>query len=160
MKCTSREQALRRYGPIDLASAHWSGQSVWLIMMSIPQGMFPNWHILNYKIPVTHFACNSDVQAPLMKALQAVKSNGFEKELKTFDGCFNIRAVRGSDLVSTHSYGLALDLNASIEPLGSHTTHWSEGFRKCFLDVGFEWGGNFTGRKDPMHFSYAWEGHH
>ena len=157
MKCTSRQMAEGRYGHIDLASGHWADQNKWIIMLPIPTGMFPNWKVLNYQIPVHAIACNQDVYGPLWSALQAVKRNGLESELKTFDGCFNIRTVRGSDLVSTHSYGLAVDLNAGIEPLGSLTTHWSQGFRDCFTSSGFDWGGNFTGRKDPMHFSYAWE---
>ena len=99
--------AIERYGPIDLASAHWANQSKWIVMLPIPKDMFPNWKVLNLNIPVHAIACNQDIYGPLWAALQAVKRFGLEKELKTFDGCFNIRAVRGSDLMSTHAYGFA-----------------------------------------------------
>lgn len=158
-KCLSREEAVRRYGPIDLAHGHWPNQSQWMTMLEIPQGWFPDWCVADSKVPVTHIFLNKDIHDPLLAALTNIHNLGIGHELKTYDGCFNVRPVRGSSLMSTHAYGLGLDFNAATNPMSSvlHST-WSQAFIKCMTDQGFAWGGNFHGRKDPMHWSYAWEG--
>ena len=39
--------------------------------------------------------CNKDLVAPLSAALKQLIATGYVKELKTWDGCFNIRKMRG-----------------------------------------------------------------
>lgn len=159
MKCLTRESAIERYGHIDLASGFWPNESTWIKLLKIPAGWFPNWKVLNTEHPVNVIACNVDMHVSLMAALTEVRFYNLTTELRTFDGCFNIRAVRGSPNMSTHAYGLGIDLNAAENPLGSNATTFSKQFVDCFIKHGFDWGGNFFNRKDPMHFSYAWEGH-
>lgn len=158
-KCTSREAAIKRYGAIDLAHGHWLNQNQWIKMLDVPSMLFPNWKVLDSQVNVTHIACNIDIHKPLLMALNALHARGLGDQLHTYDGCFNIRAVRGSSLMSTHAYGLGIDINAQANPMGQtlHTNMPAE-FVKCFTEQGFAWGGNFHARKDPMHFSYAWEG--
>lgn len=153
----SRAECVARYGHLDFASKHWPDQSKWLKMLVIPDGMFPNWHVLDTKQPVHAIAMNIDCHVPFMTALNLVKAKNLGHLLKTFDGCFNIRLVRGSNTsFSAHSYGLAIDLNASENPLGA--THGGffdhPEFVKCFTDSGFVWGGSFSSRKDSMHFTW------
>lgn len=82
-----------------------------------------------------------------------------ESELKTFDGCFGIRKVRGDDTqMSLHSWGLAIDLNAADNPLNAANSTFSREFIKAFTFVGFTWGGDFKNRPDPMHFQWCIEG--
>ncbi len=160
MKCTSRNMAVQRYGGIDFASKHWQGQSKWLEMFQVPTGFFPNWHVVGTTHPVEHIALNVDLHVPLMRALVNIHSKNLGHLLVTFDGCFNIRMVRGTtNSPSTHAYGLALDINAATNGLAqTHGGFYDHpDFVKCFTDEGFDWGGNFHGRKDPMHFSFAWE---
>lgn len=158
-KCTTRDAAIARYGHIDFASRVWPDQGHWMKMFLVAPGMFPNWKVLDTDHPVHAIFCNKDIHAPLLAALTSVHERGMADSLLTFDGCFNIRMVRGSSSFSTHAYGLGLDFNAKTNPMSSvlHTT-MSQKFVKCFTEQGFAWGGNFHGRKDPMHFSYAWEG--
>jgi hypothetical protein len=94
--------------------------------------------------------CNKDLVEPLKKAFQALISTGNVKELKTWDGCFNIRKKRGLSSMSLHSWGVAVDVNAFENGLGQEPK-LSQGFVKCFTDNGFEWGGVWK-RKDGMHF--------
>lgn len=160
-KMVSRSLAVGRYGGIDFASKHWPQQGKWIQSLEIPAEWFPSWHVLDSKAQVRHIACNLDIHMPLLAALKSVHERGLGDLLKTFDGCFNIRMVRGSTAaVSAHSYGLALDINASENGLGqTHGGFYNHlDFVKCFTEQGFAWGGNFHGRKDPMHFSYCWEG--
>lgn len=158
-KMMSRDACVQRYGHIDFASKKWPGQSKWMGMLEVPKGMFPQWKVMDTEQIVHAIFCNVDIHHPLMTALQNLHSRGMADLLKTYDGCFNIRTVRGSSAFSTHAYGLGIDINAATNPMSSVLhTNMNQEFVKCFTEVGFDWGGNFHSRKDPMHFSYAWEG--
>lgn len=92
---------------------------------------------------------------PLSKAFKSLIDSGAVKELKTFDGCFNIRCQRDVSVYSLHSWAIAIDLNAADNPLYSKTTTFTNTFIKCFKDAGFDWGGDWKFRKDPMHFQLS-----
>jgi hypothetical protein len=98
--------------------------------------------------------CNKDLVKPLQAAICQLIDTGHIKELKTWDGCFNIRKQRGSlSKLSLHSWGIAIDINAAWNGLGKQPT-LSQGFVKCFTDNGFTWGGNWK-RLDGMHFELS-----
>ena len=114
--------------------------------------------------------CHPDLVGPLSAAFKNLISTGSVKELKTWDGCYNVRPIRGyekryqtlvnggrDDLamkyLSTHAWGLAIDVNAFENGLGK-TPKLSKKFVKCFKDAGFVWGGDFK-RMDGMHFELA-----
>lgn len=94
--------------------------------------------------------CNADMVKPLEKAIRNLIESGHIKELRTWDGCFNIRKKRGGLTPSLHSWGLAIDVNAAWNGFGKTPT-LSAGFVKCFTDSGFDWGGEWK-TKDGMHF--------
>lgn len=156
-KMLTRAAAIKRYGAIDMAKGIWPNANKWLALLELPTDLGLQWKF-GGKL-VTHINCNKDIHGPLLGALEDLKLHGLISELKTFDGCFNIRAVRGTTAsVSAHSYGLAIDLNASTNQLGLEHSPLSHGLVKCFIDRGFDSGIYFHARKDPMHFSYCWEG--
>lgn len=114
--------------------------------------------------------CNKDLIQPLAGAFSALITTGAVKELKTWDGCYNFRPIRGYEkkyelyikkglipeaisLLSAHSWGTAIDVNAFENGLGKEPK-LSVKFVKCFVDNGFEWGGGWK-RKDGMHFQLA-----
>ena len=98
--------------------------------------------------------CNIDLVEPLQAAICQLIDTGHIKELKTWDGCFNIRKQRGSlSKLSLHSWGIAIDVNAAWNGLGKQPT-LSQGFVKCFTNNGFTWGGNWK-RLDCMHFELS-----
>ncbi len=97
--------------------------------------------------------CNRDMVAPLQKAFENLIKTGRVKELKTWDGCFNIRKKRGLSSMSLHSWGIAVDVNAFENGLGKDPK-LSKAFVKCFTDAGFNWGGVWR-RKDGMHFELS-----
>jgi len=94
--------------------------------------------------------CNRAMILPLTEAFSNLILTGHVKELKTWDGVFNVRKKRGLSTQSLHSWGIAVDVNAAWNGLGKEPT-LSYGFVKCFTDAGFSWGGAWK-RKDGMHF--------
>lgn len=120
-----------------------SNQSKYMMMWDIPTE-------LEIGVIPKRLYCNKAMVEPLGKALKALIDTGHVKELKTWDGCFNIRKKRGLSSMSLHSWGIALDVNAFENGL-NQTPKLSEGFVKCFTDNGFDWGGTWV-RKDGMHF--------
>ena len=94
--------------------------------------------------------CNKDMVEPLSKAFANLIKTGHVKELKTWDGCFNIRQKRGAVTKSLHSWGVAIDVNAAWNTMGKEPK-LSQGFVKCFKDAGFDWGGDWD-YPDGMHF--------
>lgn len=97
--------------------------------------------------------CNRLMVEPLKKAFKNLIDTGAVKELKTWDGCFNIRKKRGLSTMSLHSWGLAIDVNAFENGL-YQTPKLSPTFAKCFTDAGFDWGGTWL-RQDGMHFQLS-----
>jgi len=97
--------------------------------------------------------CNKVMQEPLLQAFKNLIATGHVKELRSWDGCFNIRKKRGASSASLHSWGIAIDLNAAWNGFGKEPT-LSAGFVKCFTDAGFDWGGLWK-TKDGMHFQLA-----
>lgn len=89
-----------------------------------------------------------------------VEQAGLLDRVRTFDGAFVPRYVRGSKTsLSNHSWGTAIDINAYANGLGK--TPAALGRDGCVLELvplahecGLYWGGNFS-RKDGMHFEVA-----
>lgn len=131
-------QCLKKYGDPTLERS----MVVWDVPTELEVGVIPK-----------KIYCNKDMVAPLAQAFKNLIATGFVKELKTWDGCFNIRKMRGLTSMSLHSWGIAIDVNAAWNGLGK-TPVLSAGFVKCFTDAGFDWGGTWT-RKDGMHFQLA-----
>jgi hypothetical protein len=75
------------------------------------------------------------------------------------DWGYAFRMTRGSDKVlSNHSSGTAIDLNAIKHPLGKSNT-FNQAQRNTITllitKYGLAWGGNYKRRKDDMHFEIA-----
>lgn len=131
-------QALKKYGDPTLHKA----MTVWDVPTELEIGVIPK-----------RIYCNKDAVKPLGEAFKNLITRGHVSELKTWDGCFNIRKKRGLSSMSLHSWGIAVDVNAAWNGLGKEPT-LSAGFVKCFTDAGFDWGGTWR-RKDGMHFQLS-----
>jgi len=134
----SSKQALAKYGQPELEKF----MVVWDIPSHLEVGVIPK-----------KLYCNKDIIKPLEQAIQNLIARNKVSELKTFDGCFNIRKKRGLNSMSLHSWGIAIDVNAAWNALNAQPTLSPE-FVKCFTDAGFDWGGTWF-RKDGMHFQLA-----
>jgi D-alanyl-D-alanine carboxypeptidase len=103
--------------------------------------------------PAKKFMVNKDFKKMLFKAFSNLEKAGLHREIKTFDGCYNPRSVRGGSALSLHAWAAAIDLNAAIEKLGQEKTNFSGSFIAIMKAAGIFWGGHYLNRKDPMHFS-------
>jgi hypothetical protein len=118
-------------------------------------------HMMTWDVPsdieigcVPHrLYCNRDMVAPLEKAFRNLIARGLIGEMKSFDGCFNIRKKRGGGTPSLHSWGVAIDVNAAENPFGGKPK-LSPAFVACFVEAGFDWGGAWS-KPDGMHFQLA-----
>lgn len=143
-----------RYG--EIVDGKWADEGKWCASVTIPDEIALNWINKASGWPTKRIYCNKDVAAALLVALGNVASRGLTSQLKTFDGCFMVRSVRGlPGSPSTHSYALAIDMNVATNQLGT-PGDLSDELAQCFIDAGFTWGKTFH-RQDPQHFSYAWE---
>ena len=146
------EEAIARYGTIN--NNKWKDEYKWMVLFQTP-----DWFVANVKgmdgNPCKRIYMNKDMVKPFEDALKNISDRKLEDELKTFDGCFNIRMIRGTtDKPSTHTYGVGIDLNAGENPLG-HQGLFTEELGKCFEDAGFTWGRRWK-RQDSMHFEFSW----
>lgn len=86
--------------------------------------------------------CNKLLVTPLEKAFNNIISRGLINEVKSWDGCFNIRNKKGGSTFSLHAWGLAIDINAAWNGFNKKP-QMSASLVACFTDAGFEWGGNW-----------------
>jgi hypothetical protein len=113
---------------------------LWNVPVNLQQGKIPK-----------RIYCNKIMIEPLTKAFSDIISCGLLGELHSWNGCFNIRPIRGYKSVwSLHSWGIAIDINASTNQLGKQGNISPE-LVECFTKNGFDWGGVWK-RPDPMHF--------
>lgn len=132
-------QCLKKYGDPEDKKVQAKWLTIWDVPTELEIGVIPK-----------RIYCNLDMIAPLQIAFTNLIKRGFVKELKTYDGCWNIRKKRGLASLSLHSWAIAIDVNAAENGLGKDPK-LSKGFVQCFTDAGFDWGGTWT-RKDGMHF--------
>jgi hypothetical protein len=67
------------------------------------------------------------------------------------------RNVRGSHAISNHASATAVDVNSSRHTLGAHNTFTPAQTQQIHNILGdvdnvVRWGGDYTGRRDEMHF--------
>ena len=104
--------------------------------------------------------CHKELYPKLEKVLLFLIEKDLHTEIKTYDGCFNLRASRGLGDISMHSYGIAIDINAKDNPLGKtredciamNLTPFTAEFVSIFRSNGFTPGFDFKSRPDGMHF--------
>lgn len=101
-----------------------------------------------------------DVENDLEKYRVSGSRYNFPSGSYTFDssGSYNFRHMISSSVLSAHSFGLALDLNAETN-FGNYNNN------NCQINIppeaveafekrGFRWGGRYSPSFDPMHFEY------
>ena len=89
----------------------------------------------------------------LRGALKEIKARGLAGTVKSYDGCYVPRFIERNpnNSISLHTWGIAVDFNASRNPLNRPSTQDPTVVR-IFKKWGFTWGGDWSSPVDPMHF--------
>lgn len=148
---TDTQKLLKKYG-VPSATIAFEGRV--LTLWDVPDDINRDLACIPNKI-----YCNKDIVRPLelvfRDLIRAYKAGQLEKldSLITWDGCFNIRKKRGLQSLSTHAWGVAVDINAFRNQLGKTPT-FSDKFACIWERHGWTWGGRWA-RPDGMHFQYT-----
>ncbi len=119
----------------------------------------PKWVAANIRteeMPIIGRVTGHRVMLPQLRAaLNDIVTRGLSDKIKTYDGCYVPRFIARdpSKGLSFHTYGTAIDLNASTNYRGI-AGDIDRTVVAIFKKWGFAWGGdwNYT---DPMHFELA-----
>lgn len=135
----------------DFNSKSWSNE--YLIRITPPFNMYYDGKLMSKGLLVNK-KCASEMLAAFEEIWE--KCDKDQKKVdKTgasdFGGCFNIRQIAGSNSWSNHSWAAAIDLAPKLNGFNMKTT-LSSIVINAFKRQGFRWGGDYKGRKDPMHF--------
>jgi LysM repeat protein len=104
---------------------------------------------------VKRVRCHKKLVDILPEVLAAIEKAGLRKQIKNYGGCFAFRSKRTSGRLSTHSWGIAIDLNPLTNPMGL-PGDMNPDVVEIFRQFGFKWGGDWPGRnQDPMHFQFC-----
>lgn len=111
---------------------------------------------------VTKIRCHKKVAESIIKVFENIlKHYGSVEEVRKarmhlFGGMYNFRAIKGSNNLSTHSWGAGIDLDPEKNPLGrkydASKGMMPEPVIAIFEAEGWKWGGRFKKRPDCMHF--------
>lgn len=97
------------------------------------------------------------VVEPFQKALWAALADAPAYTVRMLGGyCPRHQRHNPALPLSIHSYGAAVDFNWDTNPMGPELkTDLPPPFVNAFRNQGWEWGGDWKGIKDAMHFQYA-----
>jgi len=125
-----------------------SFERTWMTLWIVPDAIRKSIPALPAKMYI-----NKLIKDRLQQTLFDLIQTGLSSEIRTYDGCFNIRKKRGLTSLSLHSFGLAIDLNAAWNQLGKPSS-WSDAFLEVWRKNGWDCGADWKGRKDAMHMQW------
>lgn len=155
-------------------------------------------HVLHYdfnnQVQTGRLICNKKIGQKVLAVFKKLYDNAYQIEkirlIEEYKGddeasmrdnntsCFNYRKIAGSNKLSNHSFGLALDINPLYNPYVKRTktktvispetgAEYADRTRsfphkidkddlayQAFTEQGFFWGGNWISVKDYQHFEY------
>ena len=113
-----------------------------------------NWHVqqLHPWFPEKEIKVHKHFWPLLNDAFTELEKLGLHTEIKTFHCGHKLVYLPESPVLSVHSWGAAIDLNAEDNPLGTIGS-WSDDFIKVMVKNGIYCGQKWTGSKEPMHFA-------
>lgn len=110
------------------------------------------------KVTYVNVRCHRKLAASIKACFEEMAEIRFPVQ---YNGCYVWRQMSGSDSISHHSYGVAVDINAGANAQYTHGDKSSPYFInskvvKIWKSHGFYWGGDWDDAYvDPMHFTYT-----
>lgn len=131
-------------------SPEW--ETEYLIRAHLPFPISLSWDLSKL---VENIYCHKKLGELFPEVFVAIEREGLRDQIRTYGGCFNFRSKRNSGKLSTHSWGIAVDLNPGTNAQGIPGDMHLE-VVDIFRQFGFKWGGDWSGKtKDPMHFQFC-----
>lgn len=99
----------------------------------------------------------ADVNAKFASQFQSLvddlEATGYQ--IKSIGG-YNYRNIAGTNKLSNHAFGNAIDINPQANPMGRNlVTDMPTGISAIAARNGFDWGGDWKSKKDAMHFEIS-----
>lgn len=130
--------------------ARWQTESLGLISLPFPLPL--SWDKSQSVIKMRCHKLTSPIFTAVFNKIQSV---GLQSRVTSFGGCFSFRPQRTGTRLSAHAWGIAIDLNPETNQQGTGG-NLDPAIIAIFREAGFEWGGNWQGkRRDPMHFQFC-----
>jgi hypothetical protein len=127
-------------------------QSDFLVKMRLPFPLRLAWDPSRI---ITQMTCHQRMTGSYTSVFAAIQERGLQSAITSFGGCFAFRPQRTGSKLSTHSWGIAIDLNTESNAQGA-LGNMDARVVEIFRNAGFEWGGDWAGRsRDPMHFQFC-----
>jgi hypothetical protein len=127
-------------------------QTEQLVTISLPFPLVLPWHRSRQ---VTHMTCHRLMKPIFADCFQEIVDSGLQAHITSFGGCFAFRSQRSGTKLSTHAWGIAIDLNPETNAQGT-AGHMHPEIVSIFRNAGFTWGGDWIGLVcDPMHFQFC-----
>lgn len=118
----------------------------------------PPWRMVYEGKPIPGVLCHRRVADSLGRVFAEIwrecgqsQARVYEAGAVDYGGCFNVRKIAGSRNWSNHSWACAIDLSPDTNGFNAKSTLGSVVIA-AFKAEGWRWGGDYRGRKDPMHF--------
>lgn len=122
---------------------------------------------LPYKIPyagdpnisITRIRAHRLIVDDFVEAIEECLDLGVPPDRLAYGGIYNFRLKRRSRFISTHTWGIAIDIDPARNPMGKAWAGYQSDMMhpliiKVFKRRGFQWGGRWK-RPDCMHWQYA-----
>ena len=127
-------------------------QTEFLTRIALPFAIPLSWDKTRVVAQVT---CHKLVADVFTTVFEEIERGGLQQKLTSFGGCFNFRPQRTGTKLSTHAWGIAIDLNPESNAQGT-AGNMDPAIVEIFKQAGFTWGGDWEGHsRDTMHFQYC-----
>jgi hypothetical protein len=126
------------------------------------------WHMIYAEPPhphIPHFLMHVKCVAAMNRILQNIWDHYEQSQqaiehigMNIWGGAYNPRKIRGSNRWSVHAWAAAVDFDPDHNEMSypPHPPHkMAQPVIDAFKAEGAFWGGDFSYRKDPMHFQFA-----
>jgi hypothetical protein len=127
-------------------------QSDFLARITLPFPLTISW---DHSQSVSAITCHKLLGSVFNGVFERLQSGGLQAKITSFGGCFSFRPQRTGTKLSTHAWGIAIDLNPETNQQGTGG-NMDPAVIAIFRNAGFEWGGGWQGKtRDPMHFQFC-----
>jgi hypothetical protein len=104
---------------------------------------------------VSQITCHKLLADLFEDVFTEIQTAGLQDKVTSFGGCFSFRPQRTGTKLSTHAWGIAIDLNTETNAQGT-SGNMDPAIVQIFCKAGFEWGGSWHGKSQgPMHFQFC-----